>query len=114
MSNLIDEIQANDPSFDPRISGARKAGISPETLRAAEDRVYMDGYYGPFSDLEWDDTDGRKPSSVKEALAILEKVADNVEDYRQYELGDGYVIDSRDIVKAMWPWLVEIYGGLPF
>ena len=121
MSNqsVIAMIQANYPEYNPIEQARIAAGISEELLDAAEDRVYYDGYYGPIRPVEWQEQDGRKPYTVTEALDILRVVADNVEDYWDTDDGEfgfdfNMHVESRDIVKAAWPFLTEIYGGLPF
>ena len=117
--SVIALIQDNDPSYNPLVTACEKAGISTELLDAAEDRVYYDGYYGPINDAEWEEQDGRKPYSVSEALDIMRRVNDEIEDYWDKDDGEfGYDfnmhVESREIAKAAWPWLTEIYGGLPF
>ena len=116
---VIDQIRDNYPAYDPIKTAREKAGISAELLSAAVDRVYFDGYYGPIAPKEWEEQDGRKPYSVSEALDIMRQVADEVEDYWDNDDGEfGFDynsrVDSTDIVKAAWPFLTEIYGGLPF
>lgn len=117
--SITDQIRENDPSYFPIETARIAAGISKELLDAAVDRVYTDGYYGPISPDEWKEQDGRRPYTVSEALGIMGKVADEVEDYWDSEDGEfGFDfnnrVDSRDIVKAEWKFLIEIYGSLPF
>lgn len=109
---IIQEIQDDDPSFDPLGLALKKTPfVSRKLWDAATDRVYFDGYYGPINPEEWKEQDGRKPYSVKEALKIIIRVLDNVERYYvndgEYE---GYV-DAGDIKAALVaPWYKEIYG----
>lgn len=117
--SVISMIQANYPEYNPIEQARIAAGISEDDLHAAVDRVYYDGYYGPISPAEWAEQDGRSPNTVSEALNILHKVADNVEDYWDTDDGEfgfdfNMHVESRDIVKAAWPFLTEIYGSLPF
>jgi hypothetical protein len=113
--SVIEMIQDDNPSYNPIEMAREKANIDAEVLDAALDRVYTDGYYGPISPREWEIGVGTNPSSVSVALDILSQVADNVEDYWDSEDEWGCpAVDSRDIVKAAWPFLTEIYGGLPF
>lgn len=117
--NVITMIRAFYPEYDPIVQARIAANITEETLDAAVDRVYTDGYYGPISPDEWKEQDGRKPYTVTEALNILREVADNVDDYWDSDDGEfgfdfNMHVESRDIVKAAWPFLTEIYGGLPF
>jgi hypothetical protein len=119
MQTVIDQIREFHPSYNPIETARLAAGISEETLEAAVDRVYYDGYYGPIRPDEWKEQDGRQPYTVTEALDIMRKVADEVEDYWDNDDGEfGFDfnsrVDSYDIVKANWPFLIEIYGGLPF
>ena len=117
--SVIELIQDENPSYNPIESARLAAGIKKDTLTAAVDRVFYDGYYGPISPASWEEEDGRKPYTVTEALDILRQVAENVEDY--WDKNDGEFgfdfnsrVDSYDIVRAAWPFLTEIYGGLPF
>jgi hypothetical protein len=119
MKSVIEMIQDENPSYDPIETAREKAGISKDLLTAAIDRVFYDGYFGPIRPDDWAIEDGRDPYTVAEALEIMRKVADNVEDYwdnDDEEFGFDYNsrVDSYDIVKAAWPFLTEIYGGLPF
>lgn len=119
MRSVIEAIQDYDPSYNPIENARLSAGITEETLNAAIDRVYYDGYYGPISPNDWREQDGRSPDNVTDALDILRQVADNVDDYWDKDDGEfGFDfnsrVDSYDIVKAAWPFLTEIYGGLPF
>lgn len=119
MKSVVDMIRDENPSYNPIETAREKAGIDEETLKAAIDRVYMDGYYGPIRPDDWAEQDGRKPYNVPDALDILAKVAENVNDYWDSEDGEfGFDfnnrVDSTDIVKSEWKFLVEIYGGLPF
>jgi hypothetical protein len=117
--SLIELIQDNDPSYNPIETARIAAGIDVDTMNAAVDRVFYDGYYGPISPIDWEEEDGRKPYSVSEAIEILRNVAENVEDYWDKDDGEfGFDynsrVDSYDIVKDAWPFLTEIYGSLPF
>lgn len=121
MSNqsVIAMIQANYPEYNPIDQARIAAGVSEKLLADAENRVWFDGMYGPVSSEEWAEAHDSDPLSVSEALDILAKVADNVEDYWDTDDGEfgfdfNMHVESRDIVKAAWPFLTEIYGGLPF
>ena len=119
MKSVVDQIRETNPSYDPLETAREKAGISVDTLKAAINRVYYDGYYGPISPESWLEQDGREPSTVSGALDILAKVAENVEDYWDNEDGEfGFdfnnLVDSTDIVKSEWKFLIDIYGSLPF
>lgn len=131
MKSIIEEIQDDDPSFDPlALALAKTPFVGKKLWLAACDRVYFDGYYGPINPVEWKEQDGRKPYSVKEALEIIAKVLENVEDYRDTRYcGDPYFVvhdeeygieceghlvtiaEANDIKAALVePWYREIYG----
>ena len=114
---VIDEIQNEDPSYDPLTYALIEANISRKTWEAATDRVYFDGYYGPISASDWEEQDGREPYTVSEALKIISTVLDEVEDYKtDYDVHDwDYMVDASDIKAALVsPWFKEIYGyGYP-
>lgn len=128
--NIIEIIQEDDPSYDPLALALSKTPFVGRKLwEAATDRIYFDGYYGPINADEWKEQDGRKPYSVSEALKIVSKVLDNVEDYWeiQYCAGDetetvctghrdwNSKVDASEIKAALVsPWYKEIYGvGYP-
>lgn len=109
---IIDEIQDNDPSYDPLALALEKTpDVDKDLWKAATDRVYFDGYYGPLSPSDWEEQDGRKPYTLAEALTIIAKVLENVE---RYYLNDGEYegyIDASEIKAALIaPWFSEIYG----
>ncbi len=124
MSSLIEQIQAEDPSYDPVALACREAGVEREMFAAALDRVYVDGYYGPVSGADWLEQDGREPSSVSEALAVLGRVSAAVDDYRETVYGqdeDGEeveweetVAEASEIRGEVFGAVVEIYGHLPW
>jgi len=125
MKSVIEQIRDDYPAYDPVEQACQDAGISRELFRAALSRVVLDGYYGPISDKDWEEQDGREPYSVKEALKILQKVSDEIEGYREYihygEDDDGEIIeieeetvDANDIRRDIFSGVVEIYGGLPW
>lgn len=119
MKTVVDVIRESNPSYNPIETACEKAGIDPDYLKNAIDRVYTDGYFGPISAGTWEEEDGREPYSVAEALEILAKVAENVEDYWDSEDGEfGFDfnnrVDAHDIVKSEWKFLIDIYGSLPF
>jgi hypothetical protein len=49
---------------------AEAAGVDKEELLLAYTRVHLDGYYGPISDEDWEEQDGR-PMTLKKAIAIV-------------------------------------------
>lgn len=130
---IIEIIQEDDPNWNPLTDALRKTPfIGPALWKAACDRVYMDGYYGPLSDSDWEEQDGRKPYSVSSAMKIIAKVLDNVEPYKVMQYCDDLQfdpdvdendlcedecigheterIDASDIKAALIPWYKEIYG----
>lgn len=109
MKNLIEQIQDEDPSFDPLGVALRRSHYSRAIYNAACDRIYIDGYYGPVSATEWKEQDGRKPYYVSSALQIVGKVLSEVEDYGEYY--DDFYVEADDIRAALVsPWFKEIYG----
>lgn len=135
MRGLIEQLRDEDPSFDPLIGALAEADVSREIFNAAMDRVITDGYYGPINDDEWREQDGREPSSVSEALKILSRVSDEINDYRvevTYECanaedicGEEYAdcpghaeretaAEAEDIRRDLFRELVRIHGHLPF
>lgn len=109
MKNIIQIIQDEDPSYNPLYAALKKSHYSIDKWNAATDRIYMDGYYGPISAEEWKEQDGREPYSVSEALTIVAKVLDKVENY--VETWDSFYVEAEDIRAALVsPWYSEIYG----
>ncbi len=88
MKSLIAQIQAEDPSYDPVTLACEKGGVDAQVFAAALDRVYIDGYYGPVSSADWQEEDGREPSSVPGALAVLERVSAAIDGYREPFYGE--------------------------
>lgn len=129
--DAIEWIRDNDPEYDPIAIACQAAGIPRETAKAAADRVYCDGYYGPISADDWREQDGREPATVSDALEILKRLADAIPDYKvedlhmcgfsdddpcenpetcgghPYEVGS---VDAAEIADAAWPFVREIYG----
>lgn len=124
MASLIEQIQGGDPSYDPVALACEAAGVEREVFAAAFDRVYVDGFYGPVSDEDWREQDGREPASVSRALKVLERVSDAVDDYRETVCGqdqDGELVEweetrvgASDIRREVFAVVYEIYGGLPW
>lgn len=116
MKNIIEQIQEDDPSYDPLAIPLRRAHYSRRMFNAACDRIYSDGYYGPINPQEWAEQDGRKPYYVSSALKIVAKVLQEVESYIDSEdwasTGmDVRYFDADDIRAALVsPWYQEIYG----
>jgi hypothetical protein len=123
---IIDYIQDDDPSYDPLEGGLARANVSRETFAAASDRVYFDGYYGPVSAEDWAEQDGREPAKVSDALGILAKVDNEIEDYRVTVIGlcddedcdvehesDEVTASAHDISRAVFASVIEIYGTTP-
>lgn len=128
MKSLIETIRENDPSYNPLTGALVLAKVDRDTWNAACSRVYSDGYYGPISDEDWKEQDGRKPYSVKEAIKIIATVLANVEDYYEFEFCEpgstdtncaGHrIFDSKvdaSVIRAeLIPFYKEIYGvGYP-
>lgn len=138
--SLIAMIQEDDPSYDPLALALKKTPfVGFKLWQAACDRVYYDGYYGPINNLEWEEQDGRKPYSVKEAIRIIARVLANVEDVWEFEYCDtiqmqaefdesfewdscenckghrgNKIASAEDIRADLVPFYREIYGvGYP-
>lgn len=135
-TSIIAQIRNDDPSFDPLATALASAKVSREKFDAAFDRVVVDGNFGPISPADWREQDGREPTTVSEALAILGRVSDEIDDYRSeftaycplggfdtctedpencgghtdYEI----VATAEDIRRAVFGKVVNIYGNLPF
>ncbi len=124
MAGLIEHIQADDPCWDPVALACAGAGVDREVFAAALDRVYADGFYGPVSEAEWREQDGREPFSVSRALRVLSEVSDAVDDCRETFWGedeDGEeveweetVAEASDIRREVFAVVFEIYGRLPW
>lgn len=124
MNSLIERIQGEDPSFDPVALACHTSGVDRDRFAAALDRVTIDGFYGPVSSADWRDQDGREPSTVEQALRVLAKVAECIDDYRETVYGedeDGEefeitetLADAEDIRREVFSGVVEIYGHLPW
>lgn len=110
MKSIIEEIQEDDPSYDPLEEALSKTHgyVSRKLWHAACDRVYYDGYYGPISSDDWKEQDGRKPYTVKEAIEILAKVLGYVEPY--YDDDRMVSVEASEIRAALVPFYKEIYG----
>ncbi len=105
MLSLIEQIQGEDPSYDPVALACEASGVDRELFAAALDRVYVDGFHGPVSATDWREQDGREPSSVSEALAVLERVSDAADDYRETFQGvdeDGDEVEWQEITAEAW------------
>lgn len=124
MKGIIERIQEDCPVYDPVASACARAGVTEELFKAAMSRVVLDGFYGPISSADWEEQDGRLPYTVREGLAILGTVAEEIddyveEDYFENEDGEEYLaevgrVDAREIKREVFSDLVKIYGGLPF
>ncbi len=124
MDTIIQQIQADDPSFDPVAFACAKAGIATEVFATALDRVYFGGFHGPVSASEWRQQDGREPSSVSDALAVLERVSDAIDDYRETFYGEDEdgdevewqetIAEASEIRREVLAPVFEIYGRLPW
>jgi len=128
--SLINEIQGDDPSFDPVALACHASGVDRRTFGRALSRVVYDGYYGPVSPSDWQECheDGYPfevdVSRVSDALAILGRVSDAIDDYRETFFGeddDGDEIqwqetaaDAADIRREVFSAVFEIYGRLPW
>lgn len=110
MKNIIEQIQDDDPSYDPLKRALVLSKTDRDLWNAACSRVYSDGYYGPISPAEWEEQDGRKPYTVKEAIEVIKTVLNQVEPYQI----ENEVIDDSEIKAALIPFWREIYGtGYP-
>lgn len=109
MKSIIEYIQDDDPSFDPLSQALTESNVNRDLWTAACDRVFTDGYYGPISNEEWKEQDGREPYSVKDAIEVLKKVLDKVDDYRDEDRS--VIADAHEIKKALVPFWREIYGS---
>jgi hypothetical protein len=126
MKTLIQRIQENDPRYDPWAEAVAASGHTRELADAAMSRVVLDGNYGPLSDSDWEEQDGRKPYSVAEALDILSDISDCIDDYREFVyVGTDPETDepleeeqttatAEDIRRCVFRSVIEIYGGLPW
>jgi len=120
MSTIIEQIQDEDPSFDPVALACHASGVDRDRFAAALDRVYIDGFYGPVSAADWQQQDGREPSTVSEALRVLSTVSDDIDDYRETFYGGDEVewqevtADASDIRREVFSAVLEIYGRLPW
>lgn len=124
MKNVVEIIQMNNPSYDPLGEALTASGVSMDTWNAAGSRIYYDGYFGPLSDEDWKEQDGREPSNVKEAIAVVAKVLDKVESYYEFDFcepGSTHTnctghriwnteVHSSEIKQALIPFYKEIYG----
>lgn len=128
--NIIEAIRRDDPSFDPLANALAESGVSRAEYETATSRVYWDGYYGPISDADWNEHDGR-PMTMQQAHDIIGKVAEAVGDYHEMtlELCDdedcetcreecGHEVDvstvaARDIRRELFAPFVAIYGADP-
>ncbi len=55
---------------------AKGAGVKVETLRRALSRIVVDGYYGPFEDSVWHETEGYS-MPMKRAFEIVRQAQDD-------------------------------------
>ena len=108
MKSVIEFIQEDDPSYDPLAMALKKANVSKELWKGACNRVYFDGYYGPVSDAEWEEQDGREPYSVKESIQVIARVLAQVTEY--YNSWENASYSEEDIRAALVPFYYEIYG----
>ena len=76
-----------EPAFRKALMDA--AGVDEKTWQAAYDRVVCDGNYGPISDADWNEQDGRK-MRMSDAKRILREGYDgfSVPSGFKYELPD--------------------------
>lgn len=111
----------------------RAAEVDLNVFKAACDRVYIDGFYGPVSTADWREQDGREPASIVDARKIVEAVIAEVRDVpttdllfcqqegglnecdeprscQGHEVATG-MVERKDFLKAYLPWYAEIYGG---
>ncbi len=124
MDTIIQQIQGDDPSFDPVALACAKAGVARKVFAAALDRVYFGGFHGPVSASEWRQQDGREPSSVPEALTVLGRVSGAIDDYRETFYGEDEdgdevewqetVAEASEIRREVFAAVFEIYGRLPW
>ena len=124
MKSIIEQIQEDDPNYAPFKQACEAAGIEYDLAKAALDRVVMDGFYGPLSNSDWEEQDGRRPFSVSEGLEILAKVSEEVTGYNELfvdEDEEGHEVqwkeetfDSSTIKRDLFCRVIEIYGGLPW
>ncbi len=124
MDTIIQQIQADDPSFDPVALACARADVAREVFAAALDRVFFGGFHGPVSASEWRRQDGREPSSVSGALAVLSRVSDAIDDYRETFYGEDEdgdevewqetVAEASEISREVFAVVFEIYGRLPW
>lgn len=124
MQSLIEQIQQEDPSFDPVALACEQSGVDREAFDAALDRVYSGGVYGPLSPSDWQAQDGREPATVAEALTVLARVSDSIDDYRETFYGedeDGDEVEwqeitahASDLRRELFSAFFEIYGRLPW
>lgn len=118
-------------------AAVKAAGVDPKRFSAACDRVYCDGMYGPISERDWREQDGRKPYGVGAARAIVRKVFDEIRDVpiMDYEFCDATGRDDRngtdfncgerpcpghdfeagriekkEVLAAYFGWVRDIYG----
>ena len=108
--SVVAAIQVEDPGYDPFAGSS----VPVDVRRAATDRVFADGNYGPISQEDWLEQDGREPSTVADALRILAEVDKSITDYDPLDYdGDG-LIDRDEIRRDVWSWVLDIYGRLPW
>lgn len=108
--SIIDRIREDYPLYDPLTPALEKAGVSKELWEGATQRIYTDGMYGPIHPIEWAEQDGREPYIVSDAIKIVAKVLEEVDEYRD-EWGDEVIIyPAEDIRADLVFWYREIYG----
>lgn len=74
---------------------AAEAGVTVEELALAYTRITFDGYYGPISDDEWAEQDGR-PMPLKKAIAIMHTALEYVPVIKYTHPEVGYTCEGAD------------------
>lgn len=77
------------------LSFAEEAGVTLEELQLAYSRVTVDGYYGPISDEDWAEQDGR-PMPLKKAIAILHSALEHSPVVKYVSSEDGWCCNGVD------------------
>lgn len=104
---------------------AEAAGVDIVTYNLAKTRVLLDGHYGPISDADWEEQDGRH-MPMREARRILKRAAGasigDVEfcnpEFECYDDGEGNQMPNCEIPgdaikRELFSFYREIYGGMP-
>lgn len=117
MKSIIEYIQDEDPSYDPLTQALAKLKIDREDWKAANNRIYADGYFGPINQEEWEEQNpGWKSFTVKTAQEFVAKVLEEIGDYHEAgeTPGDYFPVAASEIRAALVPYYKEIYGvGYP-